>query len=238
MGPFLENNPWARQSFNQAMSCLQTGQQLEARGNLVSAGPYYQQALYALAACTQMLGPLVPDVVYYWMSCCQVRLGFLTHSAGNPTWALEWLRQALGSAQTACQRSPANPWYQLAVTQLALALGETHQAQRSCQNLSGHSGLAGVARVVQQVSRPGSPSSGSDNALAGKVKSWLSVGGKAIDILGALIKMVGGPRGDDSLPAMPGFADLGFGWLGSLNGASVGMGGMGGMDRGGFFGGM
>ena len=56
MGPFLENNPWARQSFNQAMSCLQTGQQLEMMGNLVAAGPYYQQALYALAPAPRCSG--------------------------------------------------------------------------------------------------------------------------------------------------------------------------------------
>src|SRR3954452_13713487 len=129
MGPFLQNNPWAQQSFNQAMSCLQAGQQLEQMGNLVAAGPYYQQALYALAACTQMLGPLTPDVVYYWMGCCQVRLGFLTHAAGNLSWAQDWLRQALASAQAACQRNPANPWYQLAVTQLALALGDVGLAR-------------------------------------------------------------------------------------------------------------
>ncbi len=221
MGPFLENNPWARQSFNQAMSCLQTGRQLEMMGNLVAAGPYYHQALCALAACTQMLGPTVPDEVYYWMSFCQVRLGFLTQSAGNPVWAQEWLRQALVSAQTAWQRNPANPWYQLAATQLALALGEVQQAQRYCQQPGNLPPLVRMTQVVKQLTRPAPAHSGSESSLAGKVKDWLQVGGKALDILTALIKLVG-PATGQGVPAMPGSSSMGMGWMGGLDGMNVG----------------
>ncbi len=213
MGPLVENNPWARQSFNQALSCLQTGRHLERMGNLVAAGPYYHQSLWALAACTQMLGPAVPEVVYYWMSFCQVRLGFLAHAANDPRWAQEWLRQALNSAQTAWQQHPTNPWYQLAASQLAVALGEIGLAHRFCRQTGNHPDLIRLSRLVQQLSWPGTGAMGFDSSLAGKVKGWLTAGGKAIDILASLIELVRVPEAE-GVPAMPGSGDMGIGWMG------------------------
>lgn len=227
MVPFSENNQWARQSFNQAMSCLQTGRQLETMGKLVAADPYYHQSLWALAACTQMLGPSVPDVVHYWMSFCQVRLGFLAHGTGNTTGGQEWLRQALGSAQSAWQRSPTNPWYQLAATQLALALGEISLARRFCQQTGCHPNLGHLNRIVEQLVRPATDSMGSDSDLIERIREWLKTGGKAIDILAALITLVGGSA-PSSVPAMPGSNDMGMSWMGGLDGLSAGgfLGGM------------
>lgn len=189
MGPSFETHRWARQSFNQALACLQSGRQLELMSNLVAASPYYHQSLCALAACTQMLGPAVPEVVYYWMSICEVRLAFLTHTAGNADSAQHWLRQALSSAQTAWQCKPSNPWYQLAATQLAIALGEIEQARRFCQPTGNHPHLLQLSRMVQQMSRPEQTS---------------------IDILASLIQAVG----DFTMPG----DELGLGWMGGVEG--------------------
>jgi hypothetical protein len=223
MGPFFGPNPWAQQAHAQAMSCLQAGGRLEALGNLAAAGPYYHQASQALSASIQMLGPQTPDITFYWLGFCQVRLGFLTGASGNAVWAQEWLRQALSNFQTAWQRNPGHPGYQMAATQLALALGEIQQAQRFCQQpAAGHPQLANLSQVVRNLNQPTATPTPSDaNGLAKKVKDWLDVGGKAVDILSTLMKMCGG-SGASGGTGMPGGFGMGMGGMG-----------MGGMNMGG-----
>lgn len=78
-----------------------------------------------------------------------------------------------------------------------------------------------MTQVVKQLTRPAPAHSGSESSLAGKVKDWLQVGGKALDILTALIKLVG-PATGQGVPAMPGSSSMGMGWMGGLDGMNVG----------------
>jgi hypothetical protein len=118
------------------------------------------------------------------------------------------------------------------VTQLALALGDVTLARNHYQHLSEqHPALAQVLRGVPQLTRPSAQAGGSSEGSLGKLKGWLEVGGKAVDILSSLIKLVGGMNGSHGVPAMPGSADMGMGWLGGMGGVNAG-------SYGGMFGGM
>jgi hypothetical protein len=105
-----------------AMNLAQGAWMNECMGNALGAGPLYQQACQGLTACAQMMGPRTPDVVFYGLGCCQVRLAWL--NAAHPGGARYWLEQALPNLQAAWQRNPAQPAYQMAADQVAVVLNQ------------------------------------------------------------------------------------------------------------------
>jgi hypothetical protein len=214
MGPFFPPNPWVQQQLQQAMGSFQIAAQHEAMGNLVGAGPFYDQAARGLSACVQMLGPATPDPIFYYLGCCQVRLGFLTHASGNAAWAQEWLRHALGSFQAAWQRNPGHPAYQLAVGQLSLALGQVQQAQVLAQQMTGNPQQAAFGQMVNYVSQAGAAPPTQASGAASNVKGWLETGGKALDVLAQLMKLFNVSGGDGG-SAMHGGFNLGMGMGGN-----------------------
>lgn len=204
-----QQQTWLQQQYGYAMSCLQTAFQFESMGNLQGAGPYYHQASQALTACLQTSGPYTPDPVHYWLGCCSVRLGLLTHASGNPVWGQQWLQQAYANFQAAWQKNPANPMYQAAFAQIAVALGDVASAQMVCQQAGANLQMTPMTHMQQppQGMPPAGPQTQpatQGSGLAGQVKGWLEAGGKAVDILKSLGLFGGGGGGGGGMPGMGG----------------------------------
>jgi hypothetical protein len=99
-----------QQLYQQGVQFAQAGWACETMGNPMAAGQHYQQALQVFDACGRLSG-VQPVDRQYWMGSCQLRLGWLTHAAGNVQWAQGWFQLAKQNMMQACRCDPNNPTY-------------------------------------------------------------------------------------------------------------------------------
>jgi hypothetical protein len=108
----------------------QTGWMYENLGYTSAALSMYQQAMRALTEGIASLNAAPPDDALFHLGASQLRLGCICLTQGNSKAGREWIEAALPNLCSAWMFFPGNPWYQQALTQAALILGEIGTAEK------------------------------------------------------------------------------------------------------------
>jgi len=108
----------------------QTGWMYENMGYVPAALSMYQQAMRALTEGIASLSVPPADDALFHLGASQLRLGCIYLTRGNSKSGREWIEAALPNLCSAWMFFPGNPWYQQALTQAALILGEIGTAEK------------------------------------------------------------------------------------------------------------
>ncbi len=123
------NMPMTNLQCQHGISIAQTAWMYENMGYNAAAMNMYQQAVNTLTAGLATLPGAAPDDALFHLGASQLRLGCLCQTMGNVTASRQWIRSSLPHLQEAWQRFPGNPWYQQALAQASILLGQIADAQ-------------------------------------------------------------------------------------------------------------
>jgi hypothetical protein len=190
--------PTTNLSCQHGICIAQTGWMYESLGYPSAAINMYEQAVRTLAKGIAALGNMAADDALFHLGASQLRLGCLCQSKDNPQVCRQWIESALPNLRKAWSSFPGNPWYQQALAQAALMLGEIGTAEQ-VRDQSPPS--ASIGRISEWI----------DRAL----NLWARLRGNDVEYLGMTISDRDQPAGDWSTALMGGVFGSSPAWVDS-----------------------
>lgn len=123
------NVPQTNLQCQHGISVAQTAWMYENMGYASAAMNMYEQAVTTLTNGIATLAGQAPDDALFHLGSSQLRLGCLQQNAGNITSGRLWMQKSLAHLQEAWRRFPGNPWYQQALAQASILLGQMNTAE-------------------------------------------------------------------------------------------------------------
>lgn len=149
------------------IAIAQTGWMYENMGYANAAMNMYHQAVQSLSAgMSKIDGPVSDDSLFH-LGTSQLRLGCLAQTMGNRPLSRQWLLSSLPNLEAAWRRFPGNPWYQQALAQASILLGQV-----------------GIAEQVRDQSPPCSSLEKVSGWIDQAIKIWDRFQGKNLEYLG------------------------------------------------------
>jgi len=112
------------------ISVAQTAWMYESMGYSTAALNMYQQAIETLSHGIATLDGPAPDDALFHLGACQLHIGCMSQTLGDDLPASrQWIQSSFRHLQEAWQRFPGNPWYQQALVQASILLGQMKTAE-------------------------------------------------------------------------------------------------------------
>jgi hypothetical protein len=171
------NVPLTNLQCQHGISVAQTAWVYENMGYAAAAMNMYQQAVNTLSAGISTLAGPAPDDALFHLGASQLRLGCLCQNLGNSTASRQWIQASLPNLREAWGRFPGNPWYQQALVQASLLLGQLGTAEevreQSPQSAAVEKISGWIDRAVQARDRLNVSQGGPGRAIA---SNWAPAG--------------------------------------------------------------
>jgi len=124
------NVPQTNLQCQHGISVAQTAWMYESMGYATAALNMYHQAIETLSHGISTLQGPAPDDALFHLGACQLRVGCMCQTLGDLPASRQWFQSSLRHLEEAWNRFPGNPWYQQALAQASILLGQMKTAQQ------------------------------------------------------------------------------------------------------------